>query len=97
MHGFKMMGTGNVISYINVQTAVKKIPSEYIDYPVDDQDRMDELKSNLQEIKDEYVRVFVTERHENDALLGCVVVLVTVLLAFMFWIWFGSTIMRWML
>ncbi len=34
---------------------------------------------------------------QNDALIGCVVVLVTILLAFMFSIWFGSTIIRWVL
>lgn len=62
-----------------------------------DESRMDDLRANLREVKDEYVRVFVTERHENDALLGCVVVLATILLALMFWIWAGTSIMRWVL
>jgi hypothetical protein len=56
---------------------------------------IEDLTDTWREIKDEYVKVFITQRHENDALKGLLVWLLIVLAGFMFWVWFGTTIARW--
>lgn len=71
-----------------VEQALEDIKSDMI--------AIDDLTGTWAEIKDEYVRVFVTERHENDALKGLLILLLAVLGGLMFWIWFGAAILRWL-
>ncbi len=74
-------------------------PSEYMDYLTpnewdESEVAVDDLTSVFQEMKDEYVAVFITQRRTNDALWGLLFWLVAVLLSLMFWITFGGWILR---
>ena len=76
-----------------------RMEPDYEDDVVTDLPRNDLDQIAWQKIKDEYVAVFITQRHENDALKGLLLWLVIILGSFMAWIWFGAALdrfLRWL-